>query len=165
MVNDTSASIYYYGYQDVDVAMDAKGNFVVVWKDGRNDYYQDIYAQRFDTKGNKIGENFQISAETQDSYNLFPAIAMNDSGNFIVIWKAYYYSKSDYIYAQLFDSSGQPLGNTFKVNDTEGISSVPYYLDVSMADNGNFVVSWLDRRFNLEDPYIVPKDMILMVTR
>ena len=55
---------------NADIAMDARGNFIVVW----NSYNQDghsngIFAQRFDPNCNPVGEEFQINTTTDGNQN------------------------------------------------------------------------------------------------
>jgi len=46
-------------------------------------YYTDIYAQMFDSSGNKRGEEFMVNTYTQ-SHQQAPAIAIDADGNFIL---------------------------------------------------------------------------------
>ena len=57
-VNDDPAGGY---NQYARVAMDAQGNYVVVWIDTRSNSSGDLYAQRFDAQGNRIGVNFKLT--------------------------------------------------------------------------------------------------------
>ncbi|HEX7401937.1 MAG TPA: T9SS type A sorting domain-containing protein, partial [candidate division Zixibacteria bacterium] len=44
------------------VASDSAGNFVVTWQDYRNDQFNyDVYAQRFDSEGNRIEDNYPVA--------------------------------------------------------------------------------------------------------
>ncbi|MDZ4689197.1 MAG: cadherin domain-containing protein [Planctomycetaceae bacterium] len=75
------------GQSFADIAMDATGNSVVVWQDFSQDGYakDSIYGQCFDAGGNMVGTEFKVNdfpAERQ----LYAAIAMQASGEFVVTW-------------------------------------------------------------------------------
>ncbi|KPK70387.1 hypothetical protein AMJ87_08910, partial [candidate division WOR_3 bacterium SM23_60] len=48
------------------------GEYLVVWQDHRNLNY-DIYAQSFDSLGNRVGENFRIDNDTTNAWQWEPA--------------------------------------------------------------------------------------------
>jgi hypothetical protein len=123
------------------VAMDSPGGFVITWEDGRSG--SDIYAQRYDSSGIPIGSNFKVNDGSQYVARGSPAVAMNNSGNFVITWK--FTPSSDDIYAQRFHHSGTRLGNNFKVNDDSGPASQSE-ADVAIDGSGNFVIVWRDAR-------------------
>jgi hypothetical protein len=118
-----------------DVAVDGSRNFVIVWKDNRNDNF-DIYCQRYDSSGTALGSNFKVNDAEWGNY---PAVAMDDSGNFVITW----YGSQD-IYAQRYSSSGTPLGSNFMVNDVT--TDLQFLPDIAMDEVGNFVITWEDDR-------------------
>jgi len=66
------------------VTADGLNNFIVVWNDFREDY--GIYAQRYDSEGNALGENFKVKND-KDWTNLnYPRVAADYEGNFVVVW-------------------------------------------------------------------------------
>ena len=72
---------------DAGVAMDAQGNFVVVWKSegSETSYYRSIQAQYFDSGGNSVGDQFQVNTYTTYFHHA-PFATMDGQGNFIVVW-------------------------------------------------------------------------------
>lgn len=76
------------------VAMDADGNFVVVWTAMSGSNELDVFARRFDAHGNAIGNEFRVtddfSATMADDFDFGdqknPAVAMNASGEFVITW-------------------------------------------------------------------------------
>ena len=66
--NDNTGSAY-MGYPAV--ACDSAGNFVVAWEDGRNPNETDIYAQRFDLNGARLGGNFRVNSDPPGSGPVF----------------------------------------------------------------------------------------------
>lgn len=129
------------------VAMGAAGTFVVVW-----DHYTssasgyDIRGQLFDSAGNKVGAEFQINSYTT-GWQRIPDVAMDDAGDFVVIWEGRRNTPSiggSYdVFGQLFDSTGVAIGGEFQVNTftTEDQD----YPRVAMNGSGDWVVVWESR--------------------
>jgi hypothetical protein len=66
------------------VAMDAAGNFIVVWQDSTGAYGQ-ILAQRYLADGTPVGPLLAVTDDDEDG-PLQPAVAMNASGDAVVVW-------------------------------------------------------------------------------
>ena len=105
LVNETTT----YDQEQAKVAMDANGNFVVVWESNHEagTYYDNIYAQRYDATGIKIGSNFQVNTTTAGDQD-YADIAMDSSGNFVVVWEGERTAGSSVcsIYGQRYNSAG-----------------------------------------------------------
>lgn len=73
-----------------DVAVDADGNFVVVWRRSFGTDGAQVFARRFDTEGGALGDEFPVSERVESDVGLpfveAPAVAMSPSGNFVVAW-------------------------------------------------------------------------------
>jgi hypothetical protein len=126
---------------DPSVAIDASGNFVVVWRSyGQDGSEGGIFAQRYDATGAPQGGEFRVNTYTTGSQS-FPEVALSADGRFVVAWESV--GADGYgagIAARLYDSSGMPVGDEFLVNDYttgEQRSAKP-----TMDRRGNFVVSW-----------------------
>jgi hypothetical protein len=64
--------------------------------------------------------------------------AMDNDGNFVVIWSGY--GNSSGIYARRYNSTGSPLGSEFKVSsEATGQKFVPF---VAMDSDGDFIITW-----------------------
>ncbi len=137
--------------RNAGVAMDADGDFLVVWESQGQD--QDgswgIYGQWFDAAGNPIGTEFQVNTEyTGDQLN--PAVGMSNSGDAVVVWatRGQPYSYFNNVHGQRFDRTGDPVGLEFQVNSTDipGTSITPGSIEVNpavaMDRTGGFVVAW-----------------------
>ncbi|MBX3325246.1 MAG: DUF4347 domain-containing protein, partial [Nitrospira sp.] len=139
LVNETTANDQSYAR----VAMDASGNFVVAWESNQEagTYYDNVYAQRYDAAGTKIGSNFLVNTTTAGDQDQVD-IAMDSAGNFVVVWEAERTAGSSVysIYGQRYNSSGVAQGGEFLVNSVA--SSNDQYATVAMNDSGNFVVTW-----------------------
>jgi len=116
---------------DSMIARDAEGRFVVVWEEGGP--LDHIRGRRFAADGIPLGDDFQISTSTLNSYD--PLVASDPSGNFVVAWT----SGGDGV-ARRYDSQGVPLGGEFPVNTfTSGQQRMT---GIAMSETG-FVVTWL----------------------
>jgi len=146
IVNDDETS---NNQNDPSIAMDMRGNFVVVWDDYRSGSDYDIYGQLFDASGNKVGSNFLINDDDASLYQYNPSCAMDSAGNFVVVWEDNRNGDFD-IYGQRFDPSGDTtgLGENFLIND-DGGSWNQYNPSCGMDKSGNFVASWGDDRDGL----------------
>lgn len=124
------------------VATDAQGNFVVVWTTQPGGTSRtEVRARRFDATGAPRGPEFRVS--TASVAALSPSVAMNASGEFLVVWE-YSFPTTRYgdldVYAQRFGPGGDKVGGEFRVNTTTANGqSHPY---AGMADNGTSVVAW-----------------------
>lgn len=125
------------------VAMDASGNYVVVWEgDGAyDDSGYGIYAQRYNAAGEAQGGNFLVNTYTS-GHQRFATVAMDATGDFVVTWSDYGSQDGSLsgVYAQRFDSTGVAQGSEFRVNTTTDGNQA--YSTVAMEDNGDFVVTW-----------------------
>jgi hypothetical protein len=111
------------------VAMDAAGNYVVVW----HSLYQDgglygVYAQRYSADGTPQGSEVLVNTTTVENQNT-PAVAMDDAGNFVVTW-----------HAQRYDAAGVAQGTEFRVNSTT--ANAQQDPQVAMDAAGSFVITW-----------------------
>ena len=122
-----------------DIAIDANGNFTVVWS-GCYGAYGLSLGQRFDINGNKLGSEFQANTSTSD-HRVYPSIAMSANGDFIVVWVSSFQDGSGHgIFGQRFDSNGNRVGSEFQVNTyTNGDQREP---SAAMNSNGSSVVVW-----------------------
>lgn len=124
------------------VAMDADGDFVVVWQSGLQDGDGfGVYAQRYDAFGNAVGGEFQVNSTGTGSQR-FPEVAMDATGNFVVTWIGS--ASNGYgVYAQRYAVDGTALGAEFRIDTDDG--SDPSFPEIAMDDAGNFIVAWRGR--------------------
>ncbi len=129
------------------VAMDAEGDFVVVWGSFGSAYGDtsslSVQGQRYDSDGNPLGGQFQVNSYTTNGQG-FPSVAMDAGGNFVVVWNSTGSADGDTsglsIQGQRYDSTGNPLGGQFQVNSyTSNAQALP---SVAVDAAGDFVTVW-----------------------
>jgi len=126
-----------------DVAVDAAGNFLIVWESqGEDGDGAGIYAQRYFSNGMADGGPFQVndySTGDQES----PVVAMDNSGQFVIAWQSYGQDGDGYgIYARRYASDGTPLEmQEFLVNASTDGNQMNATVAAARG-NGNFVIAW-----------------------
>jgi hypothetical protein len=121
-------------------ARDFFGRIFVAWTDTRNGD-SDIYGQFFDADGNRIGNNFLINDNLQNT-QWYPVSAGDSAGNFLVVWMDRRGEDWD-VYGQRYEGRN-PIGNNFRINTlTSGDQMYPY---CAMDKRGASVVCWMDNR-------------------
>lgn len=128
--------------RDPDVAMNDLGHFVVVWADDHSGDF-DIYAQMYAANATPIGSSFKVNDDVTDNAQIYPAIDMDGEGNFVICWTDYRDGTAD-IFAQRYGSDGTPLESNFMVNNAASYSR--YVPDISMKEDGSFIIAWEDGR-------------------
>ena len=124
------------------IKMDPAGCFLITWDGDPNlSSMDDIHARIFEPNGTPLGEQFIVNT-TLENAQQNPKVAMNDLGQFIIVWD----SKIDPnvnerdIYARRFYSDGKPIGNEFCLNTClEGDQKYPA---IAMGNHDRFVTVW-----------------------
>ena len=139
-----SAVATFWSNESPAIATDSLGNFVITWSHfsgNRND----IYAQRYTPGGIPEDTSFKVNNNAEPSYPTNPAIAMDCTGSFVIIWDGNQDDSWRDIFGQRYTSAGVPVGGNFKVND-DAESAVQKHPSVAMDCSGNFVTTWQDGR-------------------
>lgn len=133
------------------VAMDGAGNFVVVWQNeaGPTENHTQtlsygVLARRYRSDGSPIGEAFPVH-DVDLSGSTYPAVAMNEGGDFVVVWQSNPGDENSptRIQARLYDAQGRAQSDPLQVSSPgtdEGIT--PRFPAVAMDNAGDFVVVW-----------------------
>jgi hypothetical protein len=122
------------------VAVDAAGNFVVVWhgfgEDG-DDF--GVAGQRYDAAGLAVGGEFQVNTHTASTQS-YADVASDAAGNFVVTWMSYAEDGDNLgVFARRYDTAGTP-GGAFRVNAyTQYSQRAPA---ITADASGAFVVAW-----------------------
>ena len=125
-VNTTMAN----SQQDSSIAMDAAGNFIVVWEGNGTGDSNGVFYRRYNADGTAMDATEQRANLSDDGSERDASVAMNAAGDFVVVWE-----EDGRIKFQMFASDGTP-GTADEVY-TNTVSSNP---DVAMDALGNFVV-------------------------
>ena len=123
------------------------GGFVVTW----TSYLQDgmdygIYAQRYGADGSPQGAEVRVNTTT-DYWQYQPEVAALADGGYVIVWQSHESGSSPNfdIYAQRYDSAGQPVGGEVlvptSVFDGANFGNQTDAHVTGLADGG-FVVSW-----------------------
>lgn len=127
------------------VAMDADGDFVVVWTSDSapGGSLLDVLARRYDPAGNPKDANEFLVNTTTNNNQESPSVAMDAAGNFVIVWDSNGNSldTSSYgVIARRYNAAGTALGGEFLVNQTTaGFQGEP---SIAMSRDGLFVVAW-----------------------
>jgi hypothetical protein len=132
---------YTTGFQTLPaVALDADGDFVVVWQSHLQDgSYAGVFGRRFASTGAPLAGELQVNSFTT-GYQAGPAVAPDADGDFVIVWEGEGEADSSGVFARRFNAPGVPQAGEFLVNTyTSSNQARP---DVSMSGNGAFVVIW-----------------------
>jgi len=113
------------------------GDFVIVWMEELNGN-EDIYYQLFNSYGALVGNILKVNDDSNNSHQEYPAIDIGESGEVIITWQDDRNGNWD-IYAQRFNSSGEAIGNNFRINHME--ESDQKLPDVTLK-NGRIYSTW-----------------------
>ena len=128
---------------DVRVALDDRGGFVVVWRDSDSDEGNSgIFGQRFGPGGRALGSEFRANAISAGD-QIQPDLAVAPGGAFAVTWKGPDPSNpaaGAEIFARTFGPGGRALGPEFVVNTTS--AGDQRHPSIAIDRQGRFVIAW-----------------------
>jgi hypothetical protein len=130
----------YFQYHP-SAAMDAAGNFVVVWDSFSQDgSLYGVFGQRYSAAGAPQGAEFRVNTYTTGDQSV-PSVAMAKDGGFVVVWSGPGQGDPNGgVFGRRYNASGIPQGSDFQVNVyTTGGQASPR---VSIGSDGSFVVAW-----------------------
>lgn len=122
-------------------AIKPNGEFVITW----DSWFQDggdrgVYAQRFDSDGNKLGAEFSVNTTIAYS-QAKPRVKYFSDGKIIIIWESYKQDGSGYgMYGRIFNSDGTPNTGEFQINTYT--ADYQWYGDLDVFDDDSFIVVW-----------------------
>lgn len=146
-----------YTFAKPCIAVKENGDFIVVWEDERDEGVN-LYAQCILSDGTLSGSNYSVNKLNDNMDHYQPAIASDHEGNFVIAWECYNPDGDTLhwdILARRFSKDGVPMGECFEVS--EKINS-EYICEpaVAMDADGSFVITWRERRNNMnsDDIYV-----------
>jgi len=120
---------------------DTSGKFIVALN-----YYGNVFFQKIDKFGNKIGGNVKINDDTGSYGQGYPDLTVRPEGSFIVCWQdarpPVPYPNADDIFMQMFDSSGNKIGNNSRVNDVIYLQDYENKPSISSDTSGAFCITF-----------------------
>ncbi len=122
---------------------------MICWSKGnRFDDSPNVYFQRFDSSGVKLGSIDSVM--DGNSIAEFPDIAMNKDGSFVIAWndnRFAAFGKND-IYMQRYNTNGIKVGINTKVNDDLDPNTDQVGARVTTNGYGYTLLTWIDSRNN-----------------
>ncbi len=116
------------------------GSYVAVWSDDDKDF--NVEARVFCAGGCKETDQFTVNT-SQRGHQKNPAVAMDKSGNFVVVWEGDEDGDDNYeIYMRGFDAKGKERFAETQVNKTK--IGQQKQASIGMNASGDFVVVWHD---------------------
>ncbi len=129
-----------------EIARADNGNYVLVWQETSRDLDNStgIYGQLFNAAGTAISTEFAVANTTLGDQSL-PAVAMDATGNFVVVWTIDELDVDNNTIQSLrgrrFDAAGNPLAAEFVI--ATNVPNPPNGADVDInSANGDFVIVW-----------------------
>lgn len=136
--------------QESDIQMDKDENFVITWSSAQNGNFDDIYAQKFLSNGTRVGSEFRVNSENWSYSSSSPAIGLDTNGKFVIVWEVgMNEGKSQGIFAQRFDSSGNKIGSQFRISSK--IDGSEMYPAIAISSIYDFVSVWQRMPANMND--------------
>ncbi len=136
----------YHGYPSC--AIDEQGRFAVVWEDTRNDVY-DVFLQRFDSSGARIGGNERVNDNSVRCDVYSPSCSFAPDGRLVVEFN----DERDFpgnpqIYCQRFDRDGTRISFNKMVNEPDLFPNNHHWTvgQSVVASNGVLAFAWADNR-------------------
>jgi len=129
------------------VAMNKDGSFVIVWQDNRQEPFTtkyDIYMQRYNTAGVKIGNNVKVNDDLSALMNRGGAQVSTDAiGNTVIAWNDPRSCGSGEIFYQLFSTKGNTVGAN-RIANSSPCGAGTNSRVVSMRHDRYFYIGWSD---------------------
>lgn len=149
-----SVSVTGFRAEYPDIAVNNDGSFVITWMDGRlsSPNKSDIYLQKFDPNGIKIGGNLKVNDDTDPNTDQVASqISTDRNGNIAIVWIDSRNGQTG-MYYQMFDSSGSTINVNRKADELTafGYAGSP---KISMRKDKNFYIAWLDVRYTGKDQF------------
>lgn len=141
-----------------DVAIDPNGNFVIAWastqdESGLNPRRNNVYARRYNSAGTAQGSNFRVNSYLTGD-QLQPQVAMDSSGNFVIVFQSGLKPEGNPtpadqpdgslygVYARRYSAAGVADSPTeYLINETTAASQ--FFPSISMSSTtGDFIIGW-----------------------
>ncbi len=116
------------------------GCFVVSWQSENTESGSDIHLQKFDTDGEKIGEEMVVNQDLSAN-QVMPSIDALDNGGFVVAWQSDSSENGQETYTRVYDSDMNASEQIHINSMVDGSQTLPA---VSGLSDGGFIASWIN---------------------
>ena len=141
--------------EDPDLVSDGAGGVIVVWMDSRNTIDRDIYAQRFDARGEPVWSIGGVLVSGAVGNQMWPHAVTDGAGGVIVSWDDSRNGNDWDIYAQRIDADGNTLWATDGVPASNPQLSDQDFNRIVADGSGGAIVLWQDDRNGIDrDLYV-----------
>lgn len=129
------------GQESPKVTVDGAGQFTVVWDCNGSG---NIRGRQISPDGVPLGSDFVVSSAATNGDRLYPSVAADDDGDFVVVWGDFGVAgdADETIQGRRYNSDGTPISGQFRANiqNTEYSQERP---DVAVNPlTGDFLVTW-----------------------
>ena len=137
--------------KETEIAVNANGEYVVVWSDASGTTNEDIYARVFDADGTPISGQISVN-DTTTGRQWDPGVGIDNSGNIVVVWSSQHsVTFANDVYFRRFNKFGVPLSGDSLANITQ--TSAQRWTAVAMAPTGEFAIAWAGNQSAKDDIY------------
>ncbi|MDP1905909.1 MAG: calcium-binding protein [Pseudomonadota bacterium] len=140
-VNTTTAS----HQNNPEATLLADGGYLVTWSTGATPGTSNIYAQRYDAAGNRIGRESKANTTVYGAESSVTALA---DGGYVVAWLAIASSSQWHVFAQRYAADGNKVGGELMLSTASTGSSSSGYNSLQVAPvvtaliDGSYVATW-----------------------
>lgn len=128
-----------------DIVVDANGKYSVVWYSyNLNNDSIDAYLRQFDASGVAIGAPQQLNTVTGNGSDFWIRISVAQDNSLVATWVNE--ATSTGVLVQRIDATGKLVGTNTPIGPTGFTQNFPV---VAAADDGAFIVAWLDDRLGM----------------
>lgn len=131
-VNDRIVANEEFNETQPVVAIAPNGDFVVAYVK-----IDDIYVRRFTAIGNPLGDEILVSTFEQDKIQSDPDIAIDEEGDFTVVWTHQFEADDLDIRGRIFNANGTPQIDDSPVANTSNNESEASIAIIPTANNDN----------------------------
>src|SRR5512136_1942699 len=100
-------------------AMGPDGRFLFCWNDRRDIGNSDLFGQRFDAAGARLGDNFRVSDSAAGGDQIESGAWIAPNGVALLAWDDRRFGLYGDIFAQFLNPDGSPFDTNFRVNDDD----------------------------------------------
>jgi hypothetical protein len=144
-ITDENLQLYYCNEPSA-VISNSKGDFIVLWADGRNgEYNDDVFFQAVSRDGKKTGKNIKVNSDLLETRQNFPSAVIGPNDNLMVAWidRLAVYGDTTRINIRRFGDDYLPKGKMTELLSANE-SMHPYFLRLVGDKKNGYFAAWID---------------------